>query len=162
MGPPSWAVRDATAASIYQSENSEGPLGGPPVFIIKRPQLITSIAECILTCLKFHVVRAVLDATESRSMRCGLQKLSACGGPAVWGSGKGALWADRLGASPQGRRWSWDTGIMEGGGSLHILLCESQPSLHMASMLSVLVEEGRQLGTLPEPQLQYRNCSLRP
>lgn len=34
MGPPPWAGRDTSAASVYQSENSEGPLGGPPVFII--------------------------------------------------------------------------------------------------------------------------------
>lgn len=90
MGPPPWAGRDATAASVYQSENSEGPLGGPIVFIIKRPQLITSIAECILACLKFRVVRAVLDATKSRSMWCGLQKLSALWRPCCVGLRKGS------------------------------------------------------------------------
>lgn len=121
--------------------------------IIKRPQLITSIAECILTCLKFHVVCAMLDATESTSMRCGLQRV--------------ALLCGAQEREPCG-------GIMEGDGSLHILLFELQSSLHMAvksrTVLSVPVEEGRQLGTLPEPhlqyrnwsQLQYRNFSLRP
>lgn len=55
----------------------------------------------------------------------GSKSLVPCGGPDVWGSGKAALWGKQAWASPQGYSWSWDTGIMEGGSSLHILLCES-------------------------------------
>ena len=108
MWPPPIRQGHNCCGLLTKARAQKVPLGGPTVLTVKRPQLITSVAECILTCLQFHVAHAVLGPLEAEVCGVASRSLVPYGGPAVWGSGKGTL-------------WSWCAGIMEGGGGLHIL-----------------------------------------